>query len=153
MKKLIWFSTLSLAIAATSLPAVAQRQQIQYNLNAPRISSTSGYANTHYIKLYTGEQPLSYITVRPSELLTVGNRIDVKDQSGQKIPTNISRENDQIRIDFSQPVPPRSTLEIAFRDVALNTPTPRSTFYYEISGGHIGFRRAIPYGLAQVQVY
>ncbi|MEA5569396.1 DUF2808 domain-containing protein [Anabaena sp. UHCC 0399] len=197
MKKLIWFSTVSLAIATTSLPAIAQTQQIQpgqqyqpgqtiqpgqqyqpgqpmqpgqqqyqprqqqyqpgqpmsYDRTAPRISRTSGFRDTHYISVYTGEQPLSYVVVRPSELVSINNdNISITDQSGQNIDANISTEGDRIRINFAQPITPGSTLQIAFRNLAMDTPN-RNFYLYELAGGHIGYRREIPYGFAQIQVF
>lgn len=155
MKRLILLSSLSLAIATTCLPAQAQRQELSYDRTAPRISSTSGYDNTHTINVYTGMQPLSYLIVRPSDAVKVGDNIEVTDQSGRRVDTSISREEDRrIRINFSQPVPPGSTLNIAFRGIDFANSFPNRSFvYYEISGQHIGLSREVPYGLAQVQVY
>ncbi|MBD2596701.1 DUF2808 domain-containing protein [Nostoc spongiaeforme FACHB-130] len=155
MKRLILLSSLSVAIAATCLPAQAQRQDISYNNTAPRISSTSGYDSTHTITVYTGMQPLSYLIVRPSDALKVSNDIDVTDQSGRRVEANISRQDERmIRINFSQPVPPGTNLNIAFRNIDFTNAFPNRSFvYYDISGGHIGLSREVPYGLAQVQVY
>ncbi|AUT00673.1 hypothetical protein CLI64_09835 [Nostoc sp. CENA543] len=195
MKKLIWFSTLSLAIATVSLPAIAQTQPVtpeqpvtpgqpitpeqpvtpgqpitpeqpvtpgqEYqsrptmsdDRTAPRISRTSGFANTHQISVYTGEQPLSYVIVRPSELVSVNNNdIEVTDQSGQRLDANISPEGDRLRLTFAQPVPPGSTIQIAFRNLTFNT-LNRNFYLYELAGGYTGYQRTIPYGFAQVQVY
>ncbi|HIK08461.1 MAG TPA: DUF2808 domain-containing protein [Trichormus sp. M33_DOE_039] len=189
MKKLIWFSTLSMAIAATSLPAIAQTQPIQpgqtitpgqpiqpvqpvqpvqpiqpeqpvqpgqqlsYDRTAPRISSTSGFSNAHYINVYTGEQPLSYVIVRPSELVSVNNSdIEVTDQSGQRINANISADGDRFRLNFDQPIPPGSTIKIAFRNLGFDAPY-RNFYLYELAGGYTGYQREIPYGFAQVQVF
>ncbi|BBD58989.1 hypothetical protein NIES2109_17680 [Nostoc sp. HK-01] len=155
MKRLILLSSVSLAIAATCLPAQAQRQDISYNSTAPRISSTSGYDNTHTISVYTGMQPLSYLIVRPSDAIKVSDNIDVTDQSGRRVDTSITREDDRkIRINFSQPIPPGTNLNIAFRNIDFANAFPNRSFvYYDISGGHIGLSREVPYGLAQVQVY
>lgn len=155
MKRLILLSSLSLAIAATCLPAQAQRQELSYNSTAPRISSTSGYGSTHTVSVYTGMQPLSYLIVRPSDALKVSNDIEVTDQSGRRIDASITREDvNRVRINFSQPVPPESTLNIAFKNIDFANSFPNRSFvYYEISGQHIGLSREVPYGLAQVQVY
>lgn len=168
MPKLIWFSTLSLAIATTSLPAIAQTpteptvpteqpipstQPIPYERTAPRISRTSGFSDTHYISLYTGEQPLSYVVVRPPQFVSVSNNnIDVTDQLGQKIDANITREGDKIRITFAQPVAPATTLQIALKNLGFDTPN-RSFYLYELAGGYTSYRREIPYGFAQVQIF
>ncbi|MBD2253559.1 hypothetical protein [Nostoc parmelioides] len=188
MRKLFWLSTLGLAIAATSLPVVAQTPvtpipetqtpgtqipdtqipntqtpgtQIpqttpitQDSFGAPRIKHTSTSRTTNYISLYTGSQPLAYVTVLPQENISIGDNITVTDQSGQSINANVTREGERVRISFAQPVAPGSTLEIALTDLAFGYPYPsKSTFNYELAGGHIGFNREIPYGLAQFQVY
>ncbi|MBD2343250.1 DUF2808 domain-containing protein [Anabaena subtropica FACHB-260] len=195
MKKLIWFSSLSVAIAATSLPAVAQTTPVprtqfpetqtpatplpepqvpgtqipetqtpgtqlqqttpiaQDRFSAPRIKGTSTFRDANYINLYTGSQPLAYVTILPPGYIAISDNIRVTDQSGQNIDANISREGDKIRINFAQPVAPGSTLEIALSDLAFAPPYPSlSNFNYELAGGHIGFNREIPYGLAQFQV-
>ncbi|TVP57053.1 MAG: DUF2808 domain-containing protein [Nodularia sp. (in: Bacteria)] len=154
MKKLICLSALSLAIATMGLPAIAQGQEVQYNQNAPRISSTSGLPDRHYISLYTGEQPLSSITIRPSEIMDLGDNIQVTDESGETIDAEVSREEDMVRINFAQPVPPATTLEIAMMDVGFAPPMPAGeVFHYQISGNHVGLMREIPYGVARVQVF
>lgn len=194
MKKLLWLSTLGLAIAATSLPAVAQTQdspqtpgtqspelqtpgerqtpgtqpptvqpgtQIQQttpsdqaNYSAPQIKSTSALRDANYISLYTGSQPLAYVTILPPDYISIGENITVTDQSGQNIQANVTKEGEKIRINFAQPVAPGSTLEIALTDLAFGYPYPsKSTFNYELAGGYTGFNREIPYGLAQFQVY
>ncbi|WP_062294748.1 DUF2808 domain-containing protein [Nostoc piscinale] len=128
---------------------------MSYNSTAPRISSTSGYDSTHTITVYTGMQPLSYLIVRPSDALKVSNDIDVTDQSGRRVEANISRQDERmIRINFSQPVPPGTNLNIAFRNIDFANAFPNRSFvYYDVSGGYIGLSREVPYGLAQVQVY
>lgn len=188
MKKLIWLSTVSLAIAATSLPVVAQTQdspqtpglqtpntpvpgtqtpgvqpgtQMQQitpsanaSMGAPKIKNTTALRDANYISLYTGSQPLAYVTVLPPDYVAIGDNITVTDQSGQNIQANVTREGEKVRINFAQPVAPGSTLEIALTDLAFGYPYPsKSTFGYELTGGHIGFSREIPYGLAQFQVY
>lgn len=154
MKNLIWLSTLSIAIATTVLPSVAQGQQAQYSPSAPRISSTSGFSDAHSISVYTGEQPLSFITVRPPDYISVGNNIQISDQSGQAIESNISREGGMIRVNFAQPIPPQSTLRITFQDLAFSPQVARLGVYnYQVAGGYAAFRQEIPLGLARVQVF
>ncbi len=154
MKKLISLSALTLAIATINLPAIAQGQQIQYNQSAPRISSTTGLPDRHYISLYTGEQPLSSITIRPSELIDLGENIRVTDEAGETIEAEVSREEDRVKISFAQPVASGTTLEIAMMDLGFTPPMPAGqVFHYQVSGDHVGFQREIPYGLARVQVF
>ena len=154
MKKLICLSALSLAIATMSLPAMSQGQEIQYDQSAPRISSTTGLADSHYISLYTGEQPLSSITIRPSEFMDLGENIQVTDDAGETIDAEVSKEEDMVRINFAQPVPPATTVEIAMRDLGFALPIPAGgVFHYQVSGNHVGLQRDIPYGVARIQVY
>jgi hypothetical protein len=204
MKKLIWFSTLSLAMATMSLPAVAQGQETQPNTidrgtpgmnqpgqpntidggtpgmnqpgqpntidggtpgiiqpgrsdrfdsSAPRISSTTGLRDRHYISLYTGEQPLSHITIRPQRYMSIGENIQVMDQTGQRIDANVTREGDRYRVDFAQPIAADTKVEIGVRNFASDPMPAGRVFLYEVSGGHVGFQRDIPYGLARVQVF
>ena len=154
MKKLISLSALTLAIATINLPAIAQGQQIQYNQSAPRISSTTGLPDRHYISLYTGEQPLSSITIRPSEFSDIGENIRVTDEAGETIEAEVSREEDRVKISFAQPVASGTTLEIAMMDLGFTPPMPAGqVFHYQVSGDHVGFQREIPYGLARVQVF
>jgi hypothetical protein len=154
MKKLICLSTLSLAIATMGVPAIAQGQQIQYDESTPRISSTSGLPDRHFISLYTGEQPLSSITIRPSDFMDIGDNIQVTDEAGQTIDAQVSTEDDRVTINFAQPVAARTTLEIAMSDLAFSEPMPAGgVFHYQVSGEHVGFARAIPYGVARIQVF
>ncbi|WP_414551890.1 DUF2808 domain-containing protein [Anabaena sp. CCY 0017] len=154
MKKLICLSTLSLAIATMGLPAIAQGQQIQYDKSAPRISSTTGLPNRHYIRLYTGEQPLSSITIRPSDFMELGENIRVTDEAGETIEAEVSQEEDRVKISFAQPVASGTTLEIAMMDVEFAPPMPAGqVFHYQVYGNHVGLMREIPYGLARVQVF
>lgn len=210
MKKLILLSTVGLAIAATSLPVVAQTQDspqtpgtqspelqtpgerqtpgtpspelqtpetktpgtqtpgvqpgtqqipqttpsADASFGAPRIKHTSALRDANYISLYTGSQPLAYVTILPPGYITIGDNVKVTDQSGQNIQANVTREGQKVKINFAQPVAPGSTLEIALTDLAFGYPYPsKSTFGYELAGGHVGFSREIPYGLAQFQVY
>ncbi|QLE58780.1 DUF2808 domain-containing protein [Nostoc sp. TCL26-01] len=189
MKKLLWFLTVSLAIAS-SLPAIAQQTpdtqvpvtptpetpapvtpipetpapvtpapvtptpQAQNNFGAPRISATSAERNANYITLYTGSQPLSYVTILPPDYINIGEKIEVSDQSGQKIDANVTKEGEKVKISFTQPVQPGSTLNIALMDLAFGPPIPsKSTFNYELAGGYTSYKQDIPYGLAQFQVY
>jgi hypothetical protein len=152
MKKLICLWTLSLAIASMGVPAIAQGQEIEYDQNAPRISGTTGLTDRHYISLYTGEQPLSSVTIRPSELMDIGDNIQVTDESGATIDAEVSREEDSLKINFAQPVASGTNLEIAIRDLGF-VPTPQGVFYYQVSGDHVGFAHEVPYGLARVEVY
>jgi hypothetical protein len=152
MKKLICLWTLSLAMASMGVPAIAQGQEIEYDQNAPRISSTTGLTDRHYISLYTGEQPLSSLTIRPSELMDVGENIEVTDQSGATVDAQVSREDDRLKINFDQPVASGTTLEIAIRDLGY-VPMTQGVFHYQVSGNHVGFVGEIPYGLARVEVY
>ncbi|MDB9540036.1 DUF2808 domain-containing protein [Anabaenopsis sp. FSS-46] len=152
MKKLICLWTLSLAIASMGVPAIAQGQEIEYDQNAPRISGTTGLTDRHYISLYTGEQPLSSVTIRPSELMDIGDNIQVTDESGATIDAEVSREEDSLKINFAQPVASGTNIEIAIRDLGF-VPTPQGVFHYQVSGDHVGFAREVPYGLARVEVY
>ncbi|MDB9316180.1 hypothetical protein [Nodularia spumigena] len=154
IKKLISLSTLSLAIATMNLPAIAQGQEIQYDKSAPRISSTTGLPDRHYIRLYTGEQPLSSITIRPSDFMDLGENIQVTDEAGETIAAEVSKEEDRVKISFAQPVASGTTLEIAMMDIGFAPPMPPGqVFHYQVSGDHVGFMREIPYGLARVQVF
>jgi len=154
MKNLILLSTLSIAIATTVLPSVAQGQQAQYSPTAPRITGTNGYSDAQSISVYTGEQPLSFITVRPPDFISIGDRIQISDQSGQAIASNISREGDMIRINFAQPIPPQTTLEIKFHDLAFSSTVALNGVYnYEVAAGYADSRQEIPLGLARVQVF
>lgn len=157
MKKLILLSTLSLAIATMSLPAVAQGQEVRSSeRTAPRISSTTGLRDRHYISLYTGPQPLSSITLRPQNFMEIGENIQIIDESGQKIDANVSREGDRYRINFAQPVAADTKLELSMRNinVGFGPQMPAGqVFLYEVAGNHVGLQQEIPYGLAQVRVY
>lgn len=154
MKNLIWLSTMTIAIATIAMPSLAQVPQSQISGNAPRISSTSGYRDAHMISVYTGDQPLSFITVRPPDFISVGERIEVTDQNGQVLAANIVRENNRIRINFAQTIQPQSTLRITFTDLVFAPEVAKSGIYnYEVAGGYPSFRQEISYGLARVQVY
>jgi hypothetical protein len=154
MKNLILLSTMSMAIATIAMPSLAQGQQARFRDIAPRISSTSGYSDAHTIRVYTGNQPLSFITVRPPDFISVGDWVQITDQNGEKIDVSLTREADRIRINFAQTVQPQTTLQITFTDLAFAPEVATSGIYlYDVAGGYPGFRQEIPLGLARVQVF
>ncbi|RUR75963.1 DUF2808 domain-containing protein [Chlorogloeopsis fritschii PCC 9212] len=154
MKNLIRLSTLAIAIAAIgvpSIPSVAQAQEVQYDPSAPRISDVEAYNDDHYFNVYTGSHgPLSFITLTPPEGANIAPN-DVKvTQGDREIDSIVYKDEGRFLIVFSEPVPPRTTLQIALDDAGINPAIGSNIVNYRVAGGHIGLNQTLPYGLARI---
>lgn len=135
--------------------------------------------DAHVITLYTGARPLSYVVLIPPEELDLSDDIEVVSEPGQILNAvavdldnvsrtynaNIANENDEIAIDeevnidqsidprvivtFANPIPARTTVQIALKDLQPLVPNGNSFFNYQIAGKHVGLTEPIPYGLAR----
>lgn len=156
MKKLIGLSFFALAICTTGFPVIAQAQvanpNVRYDPSAPRITGTEGYEDTHYIGLYTGARPLAYLRILPPE------GVDLEENDIQVIlpdrvvRTAVSKQGEAYLISFAQPVPARTTIQLALDDVDMEPLGSARIVNYQLAGGHLGLERVIPYGLARITV-
>jgi hypothetical protein len=160
MKKLIGLSALAIAISAAGVPVIAQAQvadpntssDVQYDPSAPRITGAEGYEDTHYIGVYTGARPLSYIEIVPPEGVNLEENDIQAILSDRVIRTNVSKQGNRYRISFAEPVPARTTMQLALDDVDIEPRANARIVNYRLAGKHVGLERAIPYGLARITV-
>jgi len=156
MKKLLYSTIFSLAVATASLPSIAQAQTVNYDPSAPRIVSTDIDRNdrNHSITLYTGARPLSYVTITAPDNVSIDEGTQVTTESGRQIEAYLFRglkQDNQFVLAFAQPVPARTTLKITLQEVEPTVPGAGNFFNYELAGKHLGLERLVPYGVARFQ--
>ncbi|MEA5625189.1 DUF2808 domain-containing protein [Nostoc sp. UHCC 0251] len=87
-----------------------------------REKSDHAYAKdaTHKFEVHVQGKPLAGLTINLPEGVKIDRGIEVKNQSGQKIPTTISINEQKATVAFSQPINPETKLSILMR--GINTP-------------------------------
>ncbi len=110
---------------------------------------------THKFEVHVQGKLLAGLTINLPEGVKIDRGIEVKNQSGQKIPTTVSINEQKATVAFSQPIDPQTKLSILMR--GINTPMyePGSgkTWQYQVYAKKVGFTQEIPLGLALVQTY
>ena len=77
--------------------------------------------------------------------------IDVTNQSGQKIESQVSVNNRKATVVFSQPVSSDTTISIDMR--GIHTPGYSHNWRYAIAGKMVGINADIPLGTVLIQTY
>lgn len=156
MKRLIYATTLTLAIV--SLAPVAQAFGSLRDSNLPHLDNAGASPNdarilnaTHYFKIHVQGKALSELLIDLPEGVSIPKKIEVKNQSGQKIEVKVSVNNRTATIAFAQPVSPETTLSINMRGV--NTSGYSKTWLYQVYGKMVGLNSQIALGPAWVQTY
>jgi len=72
--------------------------------------------------------------------------------SDRVVRTNVSKQGNRYRISFAEPVPARTTMQLALDDVDIKPRASARIVNYRLAGKHVGLERAIPYGLARITV-
>lgn len=106
---------------------------------------------THKIEVHVQGKPLAGLSITIPDEVKIDGGIEVKNQSGEKIPATVSINNKQAKISFSQPVEPDTKLSILMKDVV--TPGYAETWLYRTDAKIVGFNEEIPLGISQIQTY
>lgn len=160
MKKLIYIAALTLAITS-SVPAVWANEKPgdssgSYLGNSTAYpSDTTAVDATHEFEVYVGK-PLAELVIDLPEGVKINRGIEVKNQTGQKIPATVSINNRKATVAFSQPVEPETKLSILMNGV--NTIGNSEAGYsrpwiYRVYAKNAGSQGEISLGVARIQTY
>ncbi len=157
MKKLIYAGaafilTIASSISAaqaTGRPGDAKFSHLVDSAAYPRSATFQGA--THQFEVHVQGYPLSELSINLPEDIDINDGIEVKNQSGQKIPATVSIKDGNARVVFSQPVPPETTLKVAMQGV--NTPGYGNTWQYMVFTKNVGLSGEIPIGMARILTY
>ncbi|MBD2772093.1 DUF2808 domain-containing protein [Iningainema tapete] len=161
MKKLIYVAVFTLAITS-SVPAVWASGK-PGDANGSHLVKTAAYPNdtaavnaTHKFEVHVQGKPLAELAIDLPKGVSIDNGIEVRNQSGQKIPATISINNRKATVAFSQPVDPETKLSVLMRGVntpGYNEPGANLTWAYRVYAKKVGLNGEISLGLAQIQTY
>lgn len=157
MKTLIYAAAFTLA-AAASIPAAYANTRTEAG-RFPHIDSSVQFPQTrwrivrHTFRLHIPQESsaLSQLSINVPTGLKVRNTINVSDQAGHKIDTNISVNGSKIILAFPEPVAPGSRLNIAMKNVKISGVS--NAWLYPVSAKPVGFDTDIPVGVVRFKVY
>jgi len=156
MKKLIYAAAFTV-ILASNAPATIAGGAMQ-NANIPHLVGSAATPNkarfqgaTHHFEVHVQGRTLSEIAIALPDDLSIRGGIEVKNQSHQKIETQVSVNNQKATVVFAQPVAPNTTISIYMR--GINTPGYSHNWGYAISGKMVGINAEIPLGRVGIQTY
>jgi len=156
MKKMIYVAAFTLTIAS-SVPAVwasgkpgdAKGSHLVKSVAIP--DCVYSMDATHKLEVHVQGKPLAELMINLPEGVKINKGIEVKNHSGQKIPTTVSINGQKTTVAFSQPIDPETKLSIFMKGV--NTPRYSETWQYQVYAKKVGFTQEIPLGIAQIQTY
>ncbi len=156
MKKLIYAAAFTV-ILASNAPATIAGGAMQ-NANIPHLVGSAATPNkarfqgaTHHFEVHVQGRALSEIAIAIPDNLSIRGGIEVKNQSNQKIKTQVSVNNQKATVVFAQPVAPDTTISIQMR--GIHTPRYSRNWGYVISGKMVGINAEIPLSRVGIQTY
>ena len=156
MKKLIYAAAFTILLASNA-PATIAGGAMQ-NANVPHLIGSAATPNragfqgaTHRFDVHVQGRTLSEIAIALPDDLSIRGGIEVKNQSGQKIETQVSVKNQKATVVFAQPVAADTTISIYMR--GIQTPGYSRNWGYAISGKMVGVNAEIPLGRVGIQTY
>jgi len=156
MKKLIYAAAFTV-ILASNAPATIAGGAMQ-NANVAHLVGSAATPNkarfqgaSHRFEVHVQGRALSEIAIALPADLSIRGGIEVKNQSNQKIETQVSVNNQKATVVFAQPVAPNTTISIYMR--GINTPGYSHNWGYAISGKMVGINAEIPLGRVGIQTY
>ncbi|MEG4283661.1 DUF2808 domain-containing protein [Microcoleus sp. A006_D1] len=156
MKKLIYAAAFTV-ILASNAPATIAGGAMQ-NANIPHLVGSAATPNkasfqgaTHRFEVHVQGRALSEIAIALPDDLSISGGIEVKNQSHQKIETQVSVKNQKATVVFVQPVAPDTTISIYMG--GINAPGYSHNWGYVISGKIVGINAEIPLGRVGIQTY
>ena len=156
MKKLIYATAFTLFLAS-NVPATIAGGAMQ-NANIPHLVGSAATPNkarfqgaTHHFEVHVQGKALSALTINLPEDVKMRGSIEIKSQSGKKIESQASVNNQKATVVFAQPVSPDTTISIDMR--GIKTPGYSRNWIYPISGKMVGINAEIPLGTVLIQTY
>ncbi|MBE9093426.1 DUF2808 domain-containing protein [Tychonema sp. LEGE 07203] len=156
MKKLI-YATAFTVILASNAPATIAGGAMQ-NANIPHIVGSAATPNkarfqgaNHHFKVHVQGKALAALAIDLPEDVKMCGPIEVKNQSGQKIESQVSVNNRKATVVFAQPVSPDTTISIALQ--GIYTPGYSRNWGYALAGKVEGINAEIPLGTVLIQTY
>ena len=156
MKKLTYAAAFTFLLASNA-PATVAGGAMQ-NANISHIIHSDAHPNkarfqgaTHHFEVHVQGKALSVLTINLPEDIKMRGGIEVTNQSGQKIESQVSVNNQKVTVVFSQPVSPNTTISIDMR--GIHTPGYSRNWMYAISGKMVGINAEVPLGTVLIQTY
>jgi len=156
MKKLIYAAAFTV-ILASNAPATIAGGAMQ-NANVPHLVGSAATPNKarfqgarHHFEVHVQGRALSEIAIALPADLSIRGGIEVKNQSHQKIETQVSVNNQKATVVFAQPVAADSTISIYMR--GIHTPGYSRNWGYVISGKMVGINAEVPLGRVGIKTY
>ncbi len=156
MKKLIYAAAFTVMLASNAPATIAGGTM--RNANVPHIVSSAATPNrarfqsaTHRFEVHVQGRALSALVIDLPEDVKMRGSIEVTNQSGQKIESQVSVNNQKATVVFSQPVSPDTTISIDMR--GIHTPGYSRNWMYAIAGQIVGINAEIPLGTVLIQTY
>lgn len=156
MKKLIYAAVFTVMLASNA-PATIAGGAMQ-NANVPHLIHSGAHPNqarfqgaTHHFEVHVQGKALSSMTIDLPDDVKMRSGIEITNQSGQKIESQVSVNNRKATVVFSQPVSPDTTISIDL--LGIRTPGYSRNWMYAISGKMVGINAEIPLGTVLIQTY
>ncbi|NJR52981.1 MAG: hypothetical protein HC780_28910 [Leptolyngbyaceae cyanobacterium CSU_1_3] len=148
-------TAISLPAFSTPLPRTltatgSAMNSTAFMVKSPTITSSAVLGEHHVIRLAVAKNGLKNLMIALPRQMAGYTNIQVTDQTGKEIPSEISVNNRQVAIVFKQVVMPGSSLEIDFSGVPSKLDGGES-LEYGISAEQEGLMGQIPVGTARVQ--
>lgn len=156
MKKLIYAAAFTFLLASNAPATIAggamQNANVAHLLASAATPNRAGFQGaTHRFDVHVQGRALSEIAIALPADLSIRGGIEVKNQSHQKIETQVSVNNQKATVVFAQPVAPDTTISIYMR--GIQTPGYSHNWGYAISGKMVGTNAEIPLGRVGIQTY
>jgi Protein of unknown function (DUF2808) len=156
MKKLIYAAAFTFLLASNA-PATIAGGAMQ-NANVPHLLASATTPNragfqgaTHRFDIHVQGRALSEIAIALPADMRISGGIEVKNQSHQKIETQVSVNNQKATVVFAQSVAPDTTISIYMRGIL--TPGYSHNRGYAIYGKMVGINAEISLGRVRIQTY
>lgn len=155
MKGLIYSSLSALLLATTTgvMPPVTNpaQAQMRLNFNAPIITDSGVRGSNHFIRVAVLGMSLQDLMIALPEQMEKFEGVRVTDESGKEVPAKITVNQENVAINFAQPVTPNTDLKIELTNVQMRNPGGE-TLLYGLTAQRVGLRGQIPIGTALVYI-
>lgn len=156
MKKLIYATAFTLLLASNAPATIAGGAM--RNANISHLVHSGAHPNsarfqgaTHHFEVHVQGKALSALTINLPDDVKMRSGIEVTNQSGQKIESQVSVNNRKATVVFAQPVSPDTTISIDLR--GIHTPGYSRNWGYALTGKMVGINADIPLGTVLIQTY
>ncbi len=156
MKKLIYAAAFTFLLASNA-PATIAGGAMQ-NANVPHLVGSTATPNragfqgaTHRFDVHVQGRYLAEIAIALPADLSIRGGIEVKNQSNQKIATQVTVNKQKATVVFAQPVAADTTISIYMR--GIQTHGYSRNWGYAISGKMVGINAEVPLGRVAIQTY